>query len=70
MTQVLRLSKTEAERELRVDYLTGHTLGMELALRTAAQVGIVALKVFERVFPEPYALIGLSERISQLQQGM
>lgn len=70
LSQVLKVSKDGAERHFHVNYLTGHTVGMELCLRRSAQSGVFALKVFQQIFPDRYDLIGLSERLGQLQQGL
>ena len=41
--------------------------GDDLCLKTAAQAGVCGLKVFEYVFPERYALLGLTDQIRNLQ---
>jgi len=66
----LKLSKKDAERQFQVNYLSGHTTGMDLCLRTAAQVGVCALKTFKLVFPERYDLLGLSDRLRLLESGL
>lgn len=70
VTQMLRLTETEAQRRFDMRYLIGHGEAMQLCLKTAAQAGICGLKVFEYVFPERYALLGLSDRLRTLQEGL
>jgi hypothetical protein len=43
---------------------------MDLSLKTAAQAGVLGLKIFETVFPERYALLGLTETLRELQDGL
>jgi hypothetical protein len=70
VTQMLKLTENEAHRRFDLNYLAGHTRGMDLCLKTAAQAGVCGLKVFEYVFPERYALLGLSAHIRKLQDGL
>lgn len=70
LTQVLKLSKSDDGRRLDLNYLTGHTEAMDLCLKTTMQVGVWALMVFDRVFPERFALLGLSDSLKHLQEGL
>jgi hypothetical protein len=70
LSQVIRLTQTESERRFHVNYLTGHTTGMDLCLKSTAQAGVLVLKVFQRVYPERYDLIGLATRLDTLQQNL
>jgi hypothetical protein len=70
LSQVLKLSETEADRLLHVNYLSGHTVAFQSCLKSTAQVGVLVLKVFQKVFPERYDLLGLSERLKELQQNL
>jgi len=65
VTQMLKLTKKE--RRIDVNYLTGHTSGMDLALKSVAQVGVCGLKIFRYAFPERYDLLGLTDRLRQLE---
>ena len=49
---------------LEIGQLQGHGAGMDFALKTAAEVGISVLKIFEIIFPERFSAIGVSERLS------
>lgn len=68
VTQMLKLTKNEAQRRFDLNYLTGHIRAMDLCLKTAAQAGVCGL--FEYVFPERYALLGLTDQIRNLQGGL
>jgi hypothetical protein len=70
LIQMLTMSETDRERQLQVRYLTGHSSAMDLCLKTSAQVGVCVLKVFQYVFRERYDLLGLSDRLKVLEQGL
>jgi hypothetical protein len=63
----------EAEGALAIDtdYITaGDTLAQELALRSTAQVGVCAFRMFGRIFKQRYDLLGLWEKLRPIQNGL
>ena len=52
-------------RRMEIGQLQGHGVGMDFALKTAAEVGVCALKIFETIFPERFNTTGVSERLSR-----
>ena len=51
-------------------YLTGHSKPLLLALTMSARVGICTLMIFQHIFKTRYNLLGLTEKIKQLQKGL
>jgi hypothetical protein len=70
VTQMVKLTQNEGERRIDMNYLTGHTSGMDLALKSAMRVGVCGLKIFRHEYPERYDLIGLTERLGELEQDL
>jgi hypothetical protein len=70
LMQTLKLGKQPAHVKFTVSYLQGDGLQLQLALKTAAQVGVCTLALFERVLPERYAILGINQDIASLQSGL
>ena len=70
LLQVLKLSNDEGKRQFNVQYLSGHTPAMEQCLRSAAQVGVLVLRVFQHVLRQRYDLLGLSAQLTALEDGL
>ena len=51
-------------------YLHGDGLALELALKTTAQCGLGGLLVFECIYPERFALLGMTEELHRLRRKM
>ncbi len=66
----MRVKGNEHDVVVMVDYITDNQLQIELAMKTAAQVGIGVLKLFEAVFTKQFKRVGLSERIVRLSEGL
>lgn len=43
---------------------------MDYAQKSAAQIGICSLHLFQRVFKERFSLLGLTQRLQELKQGL
>jgi hypothetical protein len=69
VTQMLRMTKGE-QRRIDLSYLSGHNPPMKLCLRRVAQGGVCDLKLFRHALRERFDLIGLSEQISRLENGL
>ncbi len=50
--------------------LSGDSLDMKLALRSTAQVGVCAFRVFGRIFQDRYDLLGLWQKLQPIQAGL
>lgn len=68
------LTITEDEREetvsFSVAYFQGPGVPLDLALKTAAQAGVTALRIFELVFGERMRILGLSDRLRAVSNGL
>ena len=51
-----------------MSYLTNNTLVIGLGLKTVTQVGISCLKIAEKVLPERFTIMGLSDKITGLSK--
>lgn len=49
------------------DYLSGGTMIHRQALKTCAQIGLCSLLIFERIYTERFAILGITERINNLK---
>ena len=61
-------SKDEVEHRLK--YLAGEGLPFENALRTTAQVGLVALRILRNVYKERFNIMGFTDRIEKASIGL
>ena len=66
------LEKSEEGRNIyfTIYYLPGDTLPAKACLKTTAQVGVCCLRVFELIFKTRFELMGLSDRVKELQKGL
>ena len=51
-------------------YCHGDGPALEHALKTSAQIGLGSLLIFRFIFPDRFAVLGISERIDRLRQSM
>ena len=70
LMQTLKLAKQPAHVQFSVSYLQGNGVPLQLSLRTAAQIGVCTLSLFERVLPERFAILGINQELAQLKQGL
>ncbi len=62
------LKKTDLEHSIifEINYLTSDPLVIAFGLKTVTQVGIACLKIAEKVLPERFKIIGLSDKIQTI----
>ncbi len=70
LMQALQMNRGEDRIEFQVIYLSGDSLPLRLVLKTAAQVGVCTLGVFRLIYKERFDLLGLTETLHQLRQGL
>jgi hypothetical protein len=51
-------------------YLHGDSIAMDYAQKSAAQIGICSLHLFQWIFKERFSLLGLTQRLQELKQGL
>jgi len=56
--------------QLHLNYLTADQGQITLNMKTAAQVGVCSLAIFRHLFSERFDIVGLSELISRLSEGL
>jgi hypothetical protein len=56
--------------EMTQAYLNDKKLVLEITLKATGQVGVCALKIFERMYPTDFAELGISERIARVADGI
>lgn len=70
ITANLTIEKGAGETKLNQVYLQGDGIALDHWLRTAGQLGICTLKIFERIHHVRFAELKVSSRIDELAQGL
>jgi hypothetical protein len=60
----------EQRRQFKVIYLTNDWAVIRGTMKSVAQTGVASLSIFRNVFPERFDLLGLTERLTDLRQGL
>ncbi len=68
--QTMRRRAEDGEVVLEMHYHSAEPLVIGAGVRTTAQTGLCALEAFRNVFPERFDLIGLSDEIAALREGL
>jgi hypothetical protein len=66
----MKLDIAEAETKLLQIYLQGDGHQLDYSIHTANQVGILVLKIFEKIHPARFVAIGAARRIDELAAGL
>lgn len=70
LMQTLQMNKGEGKIEFKVVYLGDDNIQLRHALRTSAQVGVCVLGMFKLVYKERFDLVGLTNDLDALRQGL
>lgn len=71
LTQVSQFTEGTETYQITVSRISaGDTKATGVAMRSTAQTGVAVLKVFHEFMPERFDLLGASQRIAGLQQGL
>lgn len=70
VTSNLTIEEGVGKTTLNQVYLQGDGKGLDHWLRTASQLGICALKIFERIHQTRFAELKVSPRVAELTQGL
>ena len=68
--QSLLMNKGADRIEFKVVYLAGDNVQLRASLKTTAQVGVCVLGMFKQVYKERFDLVGLSDELDGLRQGL
>ena len=68
VTGNMTMNECDGRVEMNHLYLHGDDDALLMALKTTAQVGITSLHVLQHVFQERFMLLGLHEKLAQIQQ--
>jgi hypothetical protein len=66
------LNVDESADGLAIDtnYLAGNSLPHHLALKSTGQIGVVGLDIMRHVFPQRFAILGVTEGLEHVKQGL
>ncbi len=67
---VMKQTKDDSKLTFDSGYLVGNEPALQLAIKTCAQVGICVLSIFQRIYPQRFDILGLSERLNLLKKGL
>jgi hypothetical protein len=67
LTSSMTLTEDEQRKVFNVEYIQGNSLGVKLAMKTAAQVGLCALYMFQHMMKERFELLGLRDAMQKLR---
>jgi hypothetical protein len=70
ITANLTIEKGAGETKLNQVYLQGDGIALDHWLRTASQLGICTLKIFERIHHARFAELKVSSRFAEMAQGL
>ena len=68
ITGSMKIGDGANSKEYSQIYLHGDGLALELALKTTAQCGLGSLLVFQCIYPERFALLGISAKLHRLRR--
>jgi hypothetical protein len=70
LAAAFRSEDNEERRQFKVIYLTAEPAVIRGTMKSVAQTGVASLLIFRNVFPERFDLLGITERLGQLRQGL
>jgi len=70
LMQNLKMDNQEKHIHFQMTYLDADSPALRLCLKTTAQTGVSMLGVFRLIFKERFDILGLSETLTRLRQGL
>ena len=70
LMQTLQMVKDSEKIEFKVAYVEVRSSQFQLALKTTAQVGVCVLGIFRLVYKERFDIIGLTDSLIRLREGL
>lgn len=67
---VMKQSRDPSKITFDSAYLIGNEPALQLGLKSCAQIGICALSIFQRIYPERFDILGLSDLLGSLKKGL
>lgn len=67
LTGSMTLTEDEKQKIFNVEYIQGNSLGVKVAMKTAAQVGLCALYMFQHMMKERFEILGLRDAMQKLR---
>ena len=67
---VVKQQKDESKISFDSAYLIGNEPALQLSIKSSAQIGICSLLIFEKIYEKRFQILGLSDRINRLRQGL
>jgi len=67
---VVKQEKDDSKITFDSAYLIGNETALQLSIKSCAQIGICSLLIFEKIYKKRFEILGLSDRINQLKQGL
>jgi hypothetical protein len=68
LTSSMTLTEDEQRKVFNVEYIQGNTIGVKLAMITAARVGLCAMYIFQHTMKARFQILGLREEMQNLLQ--
>jgi hypothetical protein len=71
LSQVLRMERGDADVRFEHRYLmTGEEVAFGVCLKTTATIGVCALDLFRLVYQERMMILGLTDKLTRLKEGL
>ena len=70
LMQTLKINKSADRIEFKSNYLDQDSVALSLALKTTAQVGVCALSLFRVIYPERFNIVGVTDLLHHVKQGL
>jgi hypothetical protein len=70
LLSMMKKTKDDTSINFQTEYLTGDTPQLQLCLKMCASIGVCSLYIFKNVFPERFDILGISEKLPQLSEGL
>ncbi|MFH1428885.1 MAG: hypothetical protein ABIH39_03975, partial [Candidatus Margulisiibacteriota bacterium] len=66
----LKMTKTEKDHLMEINYMTGDSNVIELALKTLSQAGVISLEILRETMLERFKISGMDDLLEQAKQGL
>lgn len=70
LMSLMTQEKDGSKIDFRLYYLTGNTLPLHLCIKTAARIGICSLYIFKNIYRERFDILGIAEKLKELEKGL
>jgi len=67
---VMKQQLDESKRTYQSAYMIGNEPPLHCSLECCAQIGVCALSIFQRIYPERFDILGLSNQLRGLKEGL